>query len=105
MPKPPAHTPEIDPDVLAQKMSALHRSTRPSVHKEPRFKTQGSTITFSHMADVNDEWGVAYGLLFAAPKLRSENCGDALGCGGFDGAPVVLIVTPDNLRSLNATAQ
>jgi hypothetical protein len=45
---------------------------------------------------------MAYGLVFTAPKLLRDNCGDEMGCGGFDGAPIALITTPDSLRTLGA---
>jgi hypothetical protein len=61
----------------------------------------GQTITFSQLADVADEWGIAYGLFFTAPKLRKDDCDNELGCGGFDGAPVALITLPNALLPFN----
>jgi hypothetical protein len=100
MPKPPATTPGIDRATLLKKLSLLGESTTLSLHKEPQFKMEGQSITFSHLADVKDEWGIAYGLFFVAPKLRKDDCGDDLGCGGFDGAPAALITLPNALRPL-----
>ena len=100
IPKPPTRKPEITQDTLVQKLSLVRRRTKLGLHKEPRFKNKGHTITFSHMADVNDEWAVAYGMLFAASKLRKPPCNDEIGCGGFLGAPVALIITVENLHTL-----
>jgi Carboxypeptidase regulatory-like domain len=101
MPKPPSTVPEIDHATLLKKLSLVGKSTTLGLHKEPQFKTEGQTITFSHLADVKDEWGIAYGLFFTAPKLRKDSCGDEIGCGGFDGAPVALIALPNALRPLD----
>jgi hypothetical protein len=100
MPKPPSTIPEIDQATLLKELSLVGKSTALGLHKEPRFETEGRGITFSHLADVKDEWGIAYGLFFTAPKLRIEGCGDEIGCGGFDGAPAALIASPDALRQL-----
>jgi hypothetical protein len=102
MPKPPSTIPEIDQATLVKKLSLVGKSTVLGLHKEPRFKAEGQTVTFSHLADVKDEWGIAYGLFFTTPKLRKGDCDDESGCGGFDGAPVALITLPNALRPLNA---
>jgi hypothetical protein len=102
MPKPPSTMAEIDQATLLKKLSLVGRSTTLGLHKEPLFKTEDQRITFSHFADVKDEWGVAYGLFFTAPKLRKDGCGDELGCGGFDGAPVALITLPNALRPIDS---
>jgi hypothetical protein len=100
-PKPPSLMPEIDQATLLKKLSLVNKSTKLGLHEEPRFRAEGNTIVFSHRANVNDEWGIAYGLFVAAPKLRELGCEDELGCGGFDGAPVALITLPDALVPLN----
>ena len=100
MPKPPSATPEINRDTLVRKLSLVRQSTALGVHKEPRFKTEGRTITFSHFADVNDEWGVAYGLIFIVPRPGKDKCGTEIECGGFGGAPAALITAPGSLRTV-----
>lgn len=100
MPKPPATTPEIDQNTLMKTLSLIRKTATLGLHREPRFKTEGRTITFSHFADVNDEWGMAYGLVFTAPNLRKDDCGDEIGCGGFDGAPIAVITLPNAVRTL-----
>lgn len=102
MPKPPSTMPEIDQAMLLKKLSLVGKSTMLGLHKEPRFKTEGQNITFSHLADVKDEWGIAYGLFFTAPKLKKDGCGDEIGCGGFDGVAVALITLPNALRPIDA---
>jgi hypothetical protein len=99
MPKPPAIMPEIDQNTLARKLSMVRKSTTLGWHKEPRFKTSGRSITFSHFARTDDEWVLAYGILFTPLKLK-DNCGVDMGCNRFDGAPAALITTPDALRTL-----
>ncbi len=101
MPKPPSTMPEIDHATLVKKLLLVGQSTTLGLHKEPQFKAEGQTITFSQLADVADEWGIAYGLFFTAPKLRKDDCDNELGCGGFDGAPVALITLPNALLPLN----
>ena len=64
MPKPPPTVPELDRATLAKKLSAVRKSTTLGVHREPQFKADGRTITFSHFVDVKDEWGMAYGSVF-----------------------------------------
>ena len=59
---------------------------------------------FTRFADVKDEWGIAHGRIVSTPKLKKDNCGDELGCGGFDGAPVAFIINPNSLRSFKDEA-
>jgi hypothetical protein len=101
MPKPPSTMPEVDQATLLKKLSIVARNSTLGLHKEPRFKMEGQSITFSHLADVKDEWGIAYGLFFTAPKLQKDGCGDEIGCGGFDGAPAALITLPNALRPID----
>jgi hypothetical protein len=104
MPKPPSGNPQIDELTLIEKLSLLRKTTKLGLHKEPQFKTEGRTITFSHFADLKDEWGIAYGRIFSTPKLKKDNCDDAVGCGGFHGAPAGLIIGSDGLRSFKDEA-
>ncbi len=102
MPKPPSRRPAIDQSTLMQKLLLVRNTTSLGLHEEPQFKSNGQTITFSRLADVKDEWGIAYGLFFTAPKLRQDGCGDEIGSGGFDEAPVALITMPDALHPVHA---
>ena len=104
MPKPPSGNPQIDEPSLIEKLLLLRKTTKLSLHKEPQFKPEGRTITFTRFADVKDEWGIAYGKVFSTPKLKKDNCGDEMGCGGFHGAPVGLIINPNSLRSFKDEA-
>jgi hypothetical protein len=102
MPKAPSDQPELDHKVFMEKFAALHRNTKLGSHKEPRFKKEGSTISFSHLADVRDDWVVAYGRIVSFPKLLTEPCGDRPGCGGFTGgAPVMIIVELKNVHTIS----
>jgi hypothetical protein len=89
--KPPSEVPQIDQPTLIEKLSLVRKNTKLGLHREPQFKTEGRTVRFSHFADTKDEWGIAYGRVFSA-KLQNEPCGDEIGCGGFGGAPVGLII-------------
>jgi hypothetical protein len=100
MPKPPATSPPVDQQILSKKLSLVRKSTTLGLHWEPRFRRVGDAITFSHYADAKDEWGIAYGLLFTPARLRKDNCGDEIGCGGFNGAPIALITNPHALQEL-----
>jgi hypothetical protein len=99
MPRPPSRS-VIDQDTLAKKLALVRKSTTLGSHKEPRFKAEDRTSTKSDVADVNDEWGMAYGVVFTTPNLRKDNCGDEIGCGGFDGAPIALITVRNALKKL-----
>jgi hypothetical protein len=100
MPKPPTGNPEITDAAVLRKISSLRKTTKLGFHKEPRFKQEKGALTFSEMADVKDEWGVAYGRVFTAPKLKKDNCDDnEVGCGGFEGAPAVLIMKREFVRT------
>ena len=102
MPKLPPVAPEIDQSTLLKKLAKIRKTTTLGMHKEPRFKTAGTTLSFSHFVDVKDQWGLAYGLFFTPPNLRKSGCGDEVGCGGFDGAAAALITAPNSIRKLNA---
>jgi hypothetical protein len=101
MPKPPSRNPQIDEPALIEKMSLIRKATKLGLHKEPQFKTEDHTMSFSV---TKDEWGIAYGRIFTAPKLKRDDCGDEVGCGGFHGAPVALIINPSSLRSFKDEA-
>jgi hypothetical protein len=106
MPKPPAITPETDGSALLRKLSKVRKTTSLGQHKVQQFKTEGAQ-TFSYLADVevNDEWGIAYGLFFTAKALRNDGCTEVTGCAVFNGAPVALITTPNALHALHTEEQ
>jgi hypothetical protein len=104
MPKPPSAKPHIDEPTLIDKLSLLRKTTKLGLHREALFKTEGPTFTFSHFADVKDEWGVAYGKVFNALKLGWDNSCAEAGCRGLDGAPAALIINRDSLRAFRDDA-
>jgi hypothetical protein len=100
MPRPPTRKPKVDSAAVFQKIQFLRTTTTLGFHKEPRFKTEGDTITSFEMTDVKDEWGVEYGNLFTARTLKKDGCdSDEVGCGGFQGAPVALIMKSEALQT------
>ncbi|MGC4051251.1 MAG: carboxypeptidase-like regulatory domain-containing protein [Paludibaculum sp.] len=101
-PRPPSSWPKFDESVLAQKLSLIGRSTTLGMHREPSFKMDGSGLMYAGSAEVKDEWGIAYGTFFSAPRLQKPGCEDEVGCGGFIGAPAALITLPHGLLSITS---
>lgn len=90
----PSDVPELDQVVLAEKVSAVQKTTK---HTEPRLSQLGNVRS----ANVRDEWIVAYGRIFCSPYLAREAC-RSIGCSGFiGGAPLVMIVEPKNVHVIN----
>lgn len=98
--KPPSSWPKYDEAVLAQKLSLIGRRTTLGMHREPTFKMDGSGLKYAGTAEVKDEWGIACGTFFTAPRLQKPGCEDEVGCGGFIGAPAALITLPHGLLSI-----
>jgi hypothetical protein len=40
---------------------------------------------------------VVYGRIFSPPNLGKKDCGEALGCRGFIGAPLAILTEPYNI--------
>ena len=99
MPRPPDNSPKLDDAVVAAKLSVIRKTTKLGVHQEPRFKGEGQSIAYSHLAIVSNEWGVAYGRIVKSPRL-DEDCGSD-GCGGDD-VPLILIVNERQVHALGA---
>lgn len=66
MPRPPQLTPEIDKRTLANKLSLVRSRTT-----------------------INDDWGVAYGVIFTAHNPQNRV---------FEGAPIAIVCTPNGAR-------
>jgi hypothetical protein len=102
LPKPPSDKPELDQILVAKQLSAVRQHTQLGVHKEPQFKQKEGSITFSHFADVPNQWAIVYGRVIGSPNLSREPCNnDEIGCRGFMGAPMAIIVEPQNIQVLN----
>jgi hypothetical protein len=84
----------VDEAILAFKLAALREST--ILTKHPRLTlTQEGVVT---KADIEDEWGVAFGRVILRNLKPNSNCTHAAGCGGFNETPVTLVVDFNNVR-------
>jgi hypothetical protein len=87
---------------VAKQLSAVRQHTQLGVHKEPQFRQKDGTITFCHFADGPNQWAILYGRVIGSPNLSKELCdNDEIGCRGFMGAPIAIIVEPKNIHVLN----
>jgi hypothetical protein len=99
MPKPPTDRPLLDRADVAIKVSIVRKTTQLGVHQEPRFKTEGRSLVYTHTADVPNRWAVVYGRIVRVPKLDEKGCG-VEGCGGDDW-PLVIVAEPYNVHVLS----
>ena len=91
LPKPPQNTPEIDHETLVEKLLFVRKGTALHFYEASRREMEGRTT--------QDVWGSAYGSIFVATKLE-RGCKSQLGCGGFYGAPALIVVQPNSVRSV-----
>lgn len=91
LPKPPNDNPEVDRSTLLQKLSLVKKTTELHVHKVRLPKSYGVTT--------QNEWDIAYGIIYSADTLK-KGCTDKFGCGGFFGAPVVIVEGPNSVRNV-----
>jgi hypothetical protein len=89
-PEPPKEQPNLDSRVLASKLAKIRKTTALGTHVEPRYKKVENRITFSHFADVPNEWAVVYGKLVKIPEE------------GEDGVRLSLVVVRQNVQILDA---
>lgn len=52
MPKPPSDTPSLKRPAIAAKIAEVRKTTSLDSHEEPRFKSEGRSMTYSHTAVV-----------------------------------------------------
>jgi len=52
-------------------------------------------VTSVRSVEEKDEWGAAYGRFYFPPVLPLKDCNDDIGCGGFHGAPAMLVIFAD----------
>jgi hypothetical protein len=90
----------VDQSAMDEELALVRRSTKLGFHKEMVFSSKDKK---PRLADLKDEWGVAYGLVVFRPKLKPEdNCsGSDEGCGGWNETPVMLVVRTelDNFKT------
>ena len=80
---------------------AVRQTTKLGFHREPRIRVKDSSTTYSE-GEVPNEWAIVYGRVVGSPNLSKEPCdNDEIGCEGFMGAPMAIIVEPKNIHVLN----
>jgi hypothetical protein len=100
-PKPPSDEPNLAQELVAKQLAVVRQTTKLGVHKQPRIRVTDGSTTYSE-ADVPNEWAILYGRVIGSPNLSKEPCNnDELGCRGFMGAPIAIIVEPKNIHVLN----
>ncbi len=93
MPRPPSDRPKLNRSVVASRLSIVRKTTKVGSHREPRFKTDGHSIVYSHTAEVPNEWAVVYGRIVANLGEDGEVC-------GADDVPLMIIAEPYNVHGL-----
>jgi hypothetical protein len=76
--------------VLAAKLVEVRKTNVLGTHREPVCKNVENHLTFSHFADVSNEWAVVYGMLVKVPEE------------GEDGVRFSLFVVRQNVQILDA---
>jgi hypothetical protein len=100
LPEAPNDRPTLSPGMVASRLLLVRRTTKVGVHKEPRFKRAGSSITFAGHRNVPNSWAVVYGRLVVPQNLGKKDCIDP-GCHGFTmHAPLLMMVKPESVHTL-----
>jgi len=100
-PKPPSDEPNVDQELVARQLAVVRQTTKLGVHKQPQIRVKDGSTTYSE-ADVPNEWAIVYGRVVGSPNLSKEPCNnDEIGCRGFMGAPIAIIVKRKNILVLN----
>jgi hypothetical protein len=102
MPQPPRDSPKLNQAVVAAKLSVVRRTTRLGFHQEPRFKTEGRSITYSHTVTVPNEWAVVYGRIMRLPAVDEDS---GSGGSGGDHMPLMVIAEPHQVHKLTDTGK
>jgi hypothetical protein len=80
----------IDEPAITEKLELLRRSTKLGFHQEIVISVDDKT---PKLANLRDEWGVAFGMIVFQPKLKpGDNCSGDHGCGGWNETPVMIVV-------------
>lgn len=93
MPKPPGDEPKLDLPVLGEKLATVRKNTNLGTHQVPRLN--GGVVL------VPNEWAVVYGRVFSSAHLTRRGPCHGIGCNGFMGAPLAIIIERKNLHSFN----
>ena len=102
MPKAPTDEPNMDHELVAKQLAVVRETTKLGVHKVPTFKQKDGSITYSSEGEAPNQWVIVYGRVVGSPNLGKEACDDdEIGCEGFMGAPMAIIVEPKNIHVLN----
>jgi hypothetical protein len=100
-PKPPNEEPKLDQELVAKQLMVVRQTTKLGFHREPRMRVKDGSTTYSK-DDVPNEWVIVYGRVVGSPNLGKEPCDDdEIGCEGFMGAPMAIIVERKNIQVLN----
>jgi hypothetical protein len=86
MPKPPSDRPKLNRAAIAAKLSVVRKATNLGSHEEPRFKSDGHTIIYSHTAVIPDDWAVVYGRIVKVPD--------------GDQVQLMILANPDEVRKV-----
>ena len=100
LPKAPTEEPNLDKELVAKQLAVVRQTTKLGVHREPRITMKDGSTTYSE-ADVPNQWVVVYGRVIGSANLSKEPCAGEIGCRGFMGAPMAIIVERKNIHPLN----
>jgi hypothetical protein len=86
MPKPPSDRPRLGRAEIAAKLFAVRKTTNLGSHEEPRFKSDGNSVS-SRTAVVPNDWGVVYG------RVVKVHVGDE--------AQLTILAEPDDVHRIS----
>ena len=97
LPNPPTDKPELDQQLLAEKVASMKGTTSLGLRNEFRVDKNGQLVNFI----AQNEWVVAYGHTYYSPHLTTAESCKEFGCEGFSGkAPVIITVDPKNVHTI-----
>jgi hypothetical protein len=85
MPKPPSDRPKVRRAEIAAKLSTIRKTTHLGSHEEPRFKSNGRSVS-SSTALVPNDWAVVYG------RIVKVHDGDEV--------QLMIVAQPDQVRRI-----
>jgi hypothetical protein len=97
----PTDEPKLDHELVAKQLALVRQTTKLGVRKQPGSRVKDGVTTDAEVESPN-EWAIVYGRIIGSPNLGKEPCNDdEIGCRGFMGAPMAIIVEPKNIHVLN----